>query len=155
MGGLNEHLTGHDLPGIRSKIVQKSEEVLTDTLHFKLKGVVIPSDVEDDRTAGNSGLLEPGLVLVRVEAGGANQGKYVEPGHADAPIVSAIEKAVVLKDFVNMADPSAPTTFVDKGAPGILHGFVDNAKLTFSGLSAPDTATVKAIMKLVEFEDLP
>lgn len=155
MGGpLNEHLTGFGRAGMRDKVTQESVEVRTDLSHFKLKGIVIASDTDDPRATG-TGKLQPGLVLVRVEAGGGKQGKYVEFSNAGSPGATFIEKAVILLDHVNLAKPSDPTVFEDKGVAGLLHGFVDNALLEFDTVVVGEIAELKAALKLVEFEDLP
>lgn len=151
MGSLNEHVTGHSLPGMGPKISQTSEIVLTDPLHQIRRGVIIAASTDDPRAAfTGKPKLGAGLVLVRVEAAGPLQGKYVEFGHASSPGV-ATEKAVILTENVVMSSPADPSVKEDKGAAGLIHGFVDYTKIEWDG----GEATVKPVLKLIEFEDLP
>lgn len=151
---INQHLTGFGRAGMRDKVTQESEEVRTDLMHFKTKGIVIASDTDDPRATG-TGKLEPGLVLVRVEAGGGKQGKYVEFSNAGSPGAGSIEKAVILLDHVNLANPSDPTVTEDKSVAGLLHGFVDDAKIEYDTVMAAEITELQDTLKLVEFEDLP
>ena len=152
MGGLNQQLGQHALPGMGPVVTADAVEVRTDPLHFVTRGVRIDSAVDDPRTGATSGLLKAGLVLVRAEAGGA-AGKYVEFTHADAPIVADIEKVGVLLHDVDTNDRATPGAFVDKVTALLIHGFVDEALVEFDTAVDAEIDGLKGGMALVQFED--
>lgn len=88
--------------------------------------------------------LRPGLVVVKVVNGGANDGKYVPIGHADAPvandIVSGGAGAVILSEFVNMLGEDG--TVEDKWVQGYIACYPTEAQVIFG---TADQATIDAI----------
>ena len=155
MGGFNQQLGQHSLPGMGPIVTADAVEVRTDPLHFVTRGVRIDSAVDDPRTGATSGLLKAGLVLTRVEAAVAAQGKYVEFSHANHPGTTLEEKTGILLHDVNLNDRATPGAFVDRVTALLIHGFVDEALIEFDTVVVGEIAGLKAAMALVQFEDLP
>lgn len=155
MNTFNQQLGQHGLPGMGPIITADAVEVRTDPQHFVTRGVRIDKAVDDPRTGATSGLLKAGLVLTRVEAGGANQGFYVEFSHANHPGTGLEEKSGILLHDVNLNLRGSPGTFEDKVTALLIHGFVNEALIEFDTVVVGEIAALKAAMPLVAFEDLP
>ena len=138
------------LPGISTRRDMIARTFLLNDNHVMEKGVII-DDVTQD--IGNTPVtqLRPGLALVRVEAAGVNQGKYVHATHADAPAAANILNAVILSVAVNMLDEDA--VLVDKGAKGVIHGHVDQDQVIFGVGAGAVLDAIVAALNLVNFED--
>ncbi|MGH9462006.1 MAG: hypothetical protein ACRD1X_12355 [Vicinamibacteria bacterium] len=131
MGGLNQHLGGDALPGMGPEVTQPIRTpFLKNENWFLVRGMVIEKDSED---AGNVGLettLRAGIVLVRVEAAGATQGKYVPADHTDAPAAASVLHAAILLKDVNMLSKDG-VTVKDQSAPGVIGGWIDEDLVNF------------------------
>lgn len=146
----NDHLGGNLLPGVSAEVVQKQRRYKTHEDHQMVIPIVIKADTVDNQNAGNTTELRPGLVLVRVEAGGADQFKWVNPENAAAPLEAAVIEACILDEFVEMKDKAGAVK--DQQASAVVHGMVDNSKLLFgAGTAAPYIAKLKSVLKLVHF----
>jgi hypothetical protein len=155
MSTFQQQLGQHQLPGMGPIFTADAVEIRTDPLHFVTRGVRIDSAVDDPRTGATSGLLKEGLVLTRVEAAVAAQGKYVEFSHANHPGTTLEEKTGILLFPVDLNKRGSPGTFEDKVADLLIHGFVDEALVEFDTAVPGEIAGLKAAMPLVQFEDLP
>jgi hypothetical protein len=142
------------LPSLGAKEEMAVRKFLLDDGHLMTKGIVIPSDVVD---AGNTPTttLRPGLVLIRVEAAGANQGKYVQSGHANAPAYagSAIFDAVILMNFVNMLGRDGVVE--EKSNIGLRHGWVEDDQVIFVTATGSEQTELRDVMRLIFFETSP
>lgn len=137
-------------PGLSTRQFMESRTFLLNDTHVMTKGVQLDDAVQD---VGNTPVeqLRAGLVLVRVEAAGVNQGKYVHVTHADAPAAANILNAVILSKFVDMRDENA--ALVDKQAMGVIHGHVDQDAVIFGTATQAIIDAVIAALNLVNFED--
>ncbi len=146
--------TSNALPEVSTVKTQAARRFLQQEAHIMTKGIVIPSDVVDVGNTGKTTTLRPGLVLVKVIAAGANQNKFVEVGHADAPAFGASNftagRAVILMDFVNMLDLEAVAQ--QRGAHGLTHGWVEDGQIIFVTVTASEITELKDAMPLVLFE---
>ena len=106
-------------------------------------GIRIAVDTLDVENAGKTHILRPGLVLIRVEAGGS-AGKYVHATHASVPAHADIKDCVVLNEFVNMNETGASA---EKLAHGLVHGVVSESLLLWGTADADDKAAMKAALK--------
>lgn len=143
----------HQLPGVSVKKTQVARRFLNQEAHIMTKGIIIPSDVVD---AGGTPTtkLRPGLVLVKVIAAGANQNKFVQVGHANAPAFAGGNitpgRAVILDDFVNMLDDDAVAT--ERGAKGLVHGWVEDGQIVYGTATGSEITELRDAMPLVLFE---
>jgi len=145
----------NSLPGQQSVADQDSYAFLKDADHKITLGIKIDSGSVDSTHTGKTGYLRPGLVLVRVEAAGAYQGKFVPLDHAQAPIDANIVQACVLDgEEINMLSKDGSTA-EDKAARGVVHGFIDESQTWWSGANAARIAAAKAKMPLNHFYALP
>jgi len=142
------------LPGQTQVADQKSYAFLKNADHKIERGVIIDDASRDVGNTGETYKLRPGLVLVRVEAAGANQGKYVPLDHTDAPIDANILQAGVLYHLVDMRDKTG-ASYADKGSSIITHGEVDEDQTWWSGANAARIAAAKAKMAGVWFVAAP
>jgi hypothetical protein len=148
---MNEHLGEDARPGMGPVVVQTAALVLKNESWFITRGVVIPSDAED---AGNTPVtkLRAGLVLVRVEAGGDNQGKYVPVDHDDAPVHGAVAHAAILMKPVNMIGRDG-STVEEMSAPALIAGWIDEDHVIIVDEDYRDD--VKRVLPLCYFEAAP
>jgi hypothetical protein len=112
------------MPGLTTQFFTEAREfrkVIKPEGDIKI-GVTIDDTSVDSLHAGHTNILRPGLVLVRVEAAGANLGKYVPALHANAPAAGDVEQAVILGEYVNMTEGGAAA---DRQAHGFVHCIVD------------------------------
>jgi len=139
------------LPGLSTRVDQTSRKFLTDNNHKSERGMSLPSSVQD---VGNTPVtkLRAGLVLVRVEAAGANLGKYVHVTHADAPAAVDIKSALLLMQDINMLGHDGAVEA--KVASGLIHGFVDDTKLTYGTTDDQIKDSVRGALPLVMFENV-
>lgn len=145
----NPSMGDQALPGLTPLEQQTSRKFLTDNNHVVRIGVKLPSDVQD---VGNSPVtkLRAGLALVRVEAAGANLGKYVHVTHADAPVAGDIVSAVLLMESINMLGKDGAVEA--KVASGLVHGFVDEDQVIFGTADVPTIDAIKSVaLPLVRF----
>lgn len=139
------------LPGLSDEIAQEARIFLTDDDHVKGKGVRIGKDTDDEANVGKEHKLRPGLAVVRVEAGGATQGHYVDANHADAPNAASIVEAGLLMHGVDMRDREGSGR-QDQPALVLKHGFVDVDKVDFGTADGPTIQAIKDALPLVQFE---
>ena len=137
------------LPGISDEQTMESRKFLKDTGHIVVRGVKIDKDTDDVAHVGKESVLRGGLALVRVEAGPLT-GKYVDAGHASAPVAGDIESAVILMETMPLADVAA--TRQDKAGSGLIHGFVEEDQILWGTSDAPTIAAIKAVLPMVQFE---
>jgi len=138
------------LPGIGPLEQQTSRVFLSNDEHVVVQAVKIDDTTQD---VGNSVVtkLRPGLALVRVEAAGANLGKYVHVTHADAPAAPDIIRAVLLLEPINMKAKDG-STLEDKTASGLIHGFVTESQVIFGTADAPTIDAIKDALSQVMFQ---
>lgn len=146
---VNEHLGVQSLPGLGPEVTSTSRKFITNNSHLAERGIRIDDATQD---IGNTPVtkLRGGLVLVRVEAAGANLGKYVHVTHADAPAAGDIAAAVILMQDINMFDRAGVVE--DKVASGLIHGFVTEASVIFGTADVGIIDAVKEVLPLVQFE---
>ncbi len=138
-------------PGLTPKETQATRNFLAQD-HFVLEqGFWIDdASVDVDNTPTNK--LQPGLAMVRVEAG-ANKNKYVPLDHADAPVTNDIKQTAILSYYVNLLDSTGVVE--DKDAAGVIGGVVKLGQILFSGADANRQAAWKAVLPLVHFKEDP
>ena len=136
-------------PGLSTKLQAEARVFLRDDEHVKTTGVKIAAATKDTASTPPE-QLRAGLALVRVEAAGPNQGKYVSIGHADAPAAVNILHARLLAKFTDMR--LQDSTLVDKQAMGVIHGLVDESQVIFNTADGPTIDAIKAALNLVDFE---
>lgn len=137
-----------DLPGLLPKLEQDSVKFLLENNHILRRGIRVVKTTVDSRSIGATFKLQGGLVLVRVEAGG-DKNKYVQLGHASAPLEADVKEAVILMESFSTRDRDGVEQ--EKNATGLLHGVVDENALNFSGVAASYVDKVKSVLKLVHF----
>lgn len=148
--GVTSSQPGDDrVPGISTKVTSEARVFLRDDEHVKETGVLIASATKDTANTPPE-QLRAGLALVRVEAAGANQGKYVSIGHADAPVAANILHARLLSKFTDMR--LQDSTLADKLARGVIHGLVNESQVIFNTADVPTIDAIKAALNLVDFE---
>jgi hypothetical protein len=149
--GFRDELGGNLLPGVSAEVTMKQRRYKSIEDHQALIPIVIHKDTVDNQNAGNTTELRPGLTLVRIEAGGADQFKWVNPEHAAAPLEAAVIEACILNDFVEMKDRAGVVK--DQQADGLIHGVVDDSKLLYgAGTAAPYKVKIRSVLKLVHFQ---
>lgn len=146
---MNENLGIQGLPGMGPRLNQESRQFLADPLHKVEIGLRI-DDVAKDLANTSTFKLRAGLVLIRVENGGANAGKYVHVGHADCPAAADVERAAILMQYVDMRDKNSD--FEDKSASGLVHGFVIEDQVIFGTADATYIDAIKAALPQVMFQ---
>lgn len=137
------------LPGMGAKTSPgESREFLKDGSHKAVIGIHIDKDTQD---VDNSTVtkLRPGLVLVRVEAAGDNQGMFVHVTHGDAPAAGDIVEACILMGDHNML--SREGVVEEQVGQGLIHGIVDDAQVIWGTADAGIIDAVKEVLKLVHF----
>lgn len=140
------------IPGIQDPVESSSRTFLLDNAHMATEGITIVGSTDDDENVGFENKLRGGLVLVRIEAGG-DAGKYCELNHASAPLDGDITRACILMNDVNMLKGDGSTSRADKHQNGLIHGFVDDAKLFWgTGVLAARKDAVREVLKLVDFK---
>lgn len=145
-----DHAGGNLMPGISAEVTQKQRRYKTVEDHQVLTPIVIHKDTVDNQNAGNTTELRPGLTLVRIEAGGADQFKFVNPEHASAPVEASVVEAVILDEFVEMKDKAGAVK--DQQASGLIHGFVDESKVLYgAGTAGAYKTKIKTVLKAVHF----
>lgn len=144
---VNEHLGVQGLPGMGPRLDQESRKFLADPLHKVELGIRIDDVAKDLGNSGKTYKLRAGLVLIRVENGGANDGKYVHVGHADCPLAADVERAVILMQYVDMRDKEG--NFEDKTATGLIHAFVEEDNVIFGTADANYIDAIKAALPQV------
>jgi len=148
--GFNDGLGGSLLPGLSTEVVQKQRRYKTIEDHQILIPIVIHKDTVDNQNAGNTTELRPGLTLVRIEAAGADQFKWVNPEHASAPLEAAVIEACILDEFIEMKDKAGVVK--DQQASALVHGVVDDSKLLFgAGTAGAYKTKIRTVLKLVHF----
>jgi hypothetical protein len=150
MGGIVSAVPfDNTLPGMGTKVTMKTRKVLINDKHVEYEAGVVIEKATVDAGSTPTTLLRPGMVLVRVESG-ANKGKYVQYGHADAPSsAGAVKKSVVLGNYVSTKDQSGTTK--DQSAIGNIHGRVDEAQVIYVSSDSSVKAALRAGCPLVEF----
>lgn len=148
----NPTLGVQGMPGMGPVQSQTSRKFLTNNSHIVRRGAKIDSaSVDVGNPVANE--LRAGLVLVQVLTG-PNAGKYVPKGHADCPDDGDIASAGILMETFSMLDKSRAAE--DKMASLLIHGFVRESQLLWSGGDAGFKAAAKDVLPLVQFEpDVP
>lgn len=144
---MNDHV--QSLPGMGPKRELETVAFLLDNNHLMRRGIRIHKDTDDIVNVGKEFKLTAGLALVRVEVG-ANKDRYVDAGHADAPVAASVVEAVLLMESLSLHD--ADGVREDKAASGVIHGRVDETKVRFGTGDPTYINAIKAALKLVEFE---
>lgn len=148
--GFNDGVGGGVLPGISAEVTMKQRRYKSIEDHQFLIPIVIKADTIDNQNAGNTTELRPGLVLVRVEAGGADQFKWVNPENAAAPVEASVIEACILDEFIEMKDKAGAVK--DQQASALVHGLVDDSKLLFgAGTAGAYKTKLRSVLKLVHF----
>jgi len=144
-------LGANGMPGITDERVQESHEFLRDVNHVAIKGIVIAAGTEDPDHVDKEFVLQPGLVLVRIETG-PHAGKFTNPDNAyAAPYDDDIVEAVILDRYINTMSKTGPPE--DKQAAGVWHGRVDRDQLFYGASDPSRIEALEAAMKLVLVEE--
>ena len=139
------------LPGYGPTINQTSRDFFRSHDGIRKRGLHLHSATVDSGSTPTT-KLRGGLVLVRVETG-THKGKFVHPGHADAPTSGNVVQAAILLEDVNMLDESGVAQ--EKSTWGCIGGWVDEDLIFFSGIAGGYQDDIKAKSKLILFEKTP
>jgi hypothetical protein len=150
MGGYNDQLGHNQLPGV-SDAVEQTQKVYKygDLGHESYDGVRIHKDTDDEGNVGAEWKLRPGLCLVKVINGGANDGMYVDLDHADAPVNNDVTDVVILDEWVDLKDRAG--TRQNCQGKALVHGQVVDAQIEYNSADATRQGVAKGKAKLIRF----
>lgn len=146
----NDHKGHSQLPGVSDAVEQAADRAFHygDLKGEQYDGVRIHKDTDDEGQTRTSKLM-PGLVLVKVINGGANDGMYVDPDHADAPVNNDITDVVILDEVVDLLDKS--DTRQNCQGKVLVLGQVVASALEFNDADGTRQTALKAKAKLIRF----
>jgi hypothetical protein len=148
--GYNDHLGHSQLPGVSDPVEQtQSNYLYSDRAHSSFDGVRIHKDTDDEGNVGFEHKLRPGLVLVKVINGGANDGMYVDLDHADAPVNNDVTDVVILDEWVDLKDKNGDRQNCQGNC--LVHGQVKNSELEYNSADATRQGVAQGKAKLIRF----
>lgn len=148
--GYNDHLGHSQLPGVSDPVEQTQKVYLYgDRKHTSYDGVRINKDTDDEGNVGAEWKLRPGLALVKVINGGANDGMYVDLDHADAPANNDVTDVVILDEWVDLKDKAGDRQHCQANV--LVHGQVVDAEIEYNSADATRQGVVKGKAKLIRF----
>jgi|GEM_PF-1957006 len=147
--GYNEHLGHNQLPGVSASVEQTQKVYKYSLGHEDYDGVRIHKDTDDEGNVGSEHKLRPGLCLVKVINGGANDGMYVDPDHADAPANNDVTDVVILDEWVDLKDKTG--TRQNCQAKVLVHGQVKDSEIEYNSADATRQGVLQGKAKLIRF----